>query len=419
MHNIKFKQDIIYIIIAILIIGGIYAVVQLINLYNKPSDYVLAKNGRITNYEQDVAYVVREEQLIDISNNEGEIQTKIFDNNRAKKGDVIAYFVQEKSEEQTAELKDIDSKIQELMKDVQLEYIQDIKNVENNLESNLYSLIEDKKNIYDLNNKKKGIDELLEKKVKLIAESSSKGSELKQLVNQRIALEKEISKNKVGIKTDKAGLISYRVDGYENTFTPNAFSMITTDTLKSVKYSTDQLIPISSNQVKIINNFYAYLIVVSKSEESKALKLNDTVRYTIDNNFNNLSKATVDYIINEDDTRYIFIKTTDNIEKLAQYRKLSVKIVWWNYQGIKISKQAIFKDNIVSVDGKNLELDAVLVQNVNGYSRKVWIKLENQVGDDAIVDNYEDSELESLGVPKNEINGRKILNLYDKVLMQK
>lgn len=419
MHNIKFKQDIIYIIIAILIIGGIYAVVQLINLYNKPSDYVLAKNGRITNYEQDVAYVVREEQLIDISNNEGEIQTKIFDNNRAKKGDVIAYFVQEKSEEQTAELKDIDSKIQELMKDVQLEYIQDIKNVENNLESNLYSLIEDKKNIYDLNNKKKGIDELLEKKVKLIAESSSKGSELKQLVNQRIALEKEISKNKVGIKTDKAGLISYRVDGYENTFTPNAFSMITTDTLKSVKYSTDQLIPISSNQVKIINNFYAYLIVVSKSEESKALKLNDTVRYTIDNNFNNLSKATVDYIINEDDTRYIFIKTTDNIEKLAQYRKLSVKIVWWNYQGIKISKQAIFKDNIVSVDGKNLELDAVLVQNVNGYSRKVWIKLENQVGDDAIVDNYEDSELESLGVPKNEINGRKILNLYDKVLIKK
>ena len=400
-------------------LAGIFALMQLIRLYNQPAGYALAKNGRITNYEQDLAYVIREEELIDTSEFVGERQIHIYDNNRAAKSDVVAYFIQDNNDEQKKEINSIDAQIQEIMKGIQLEYSQDVKNVEKSLENNLYDLLKDKEKIHDLNNKKTAIDELLETKVKYIANSNGKGSELNDLVNKRVALEKEIAKNKVSVKADKAGLISYRVDGYEETLKPENFLNITVDMLKGIKSSTNQLIPISTDRIKIINNFYAYIVVVTKSEEGTALKLNDTVKYTLGNDLDSLSKATVDYIIKDGDTNYVFLRTTDNIEKLSLYRKLNVNIVWWDYQGIKLPNEAIYEDKILDAEGNIIQtLKAINIQGVTGYKKKVWIKVENQVGGFSIVSNYEDAELEELGLYKELINDRNRLNIYDKVLIE-
>ncbi|MBR3281321.1 MAG: hypothetical protein IKI57_05755 [Clostridia bacterium] len=398
---------------------GLFAVTQLVRLYNQPAGYALAKNGRITNYEQDIAYVIRDEELVDTSEYVGERQINIYDNNRAAQGDVIAYFIQENNDEQKKEINSIDLQIQEIMKGMQLEYSQDVKNVEKSLESNLYDLLKDKEKIHDLNNKKTAIDELLEKKVKYIASSNGKGSELNELVNKRMALEKEIAKNKVSVKASKAGLVSYRVDGYEESLKPEDFLNITVDMLKNIKSSTNQLIPITTDKIKIINNFYAYLVVVTKSEEGTSLKLNDTVKYTLGTDLNNLSKATVDYIIKDGDTKYVFLRTTDNIEKLSQYRKLNVNIVWWDYQGIKLPNEAIYDDEIKDAQGNITKtLKAISVQGVTGYKRKVWVKVDNQVGGFSIVSNFEDAELEELGLNKELIDDRNRLNLYDKVLIE-
>ena len=214
--------------------------------------------------------------------------------------------------------------------------------------------------------------------------------------------------------------MSYRVDGYEEELKPENFLDITVDMLKHIKSSTNQLIPISTDKIKIINNFYAYIVVVTKSEEGTGLKLNDTVKYTLGNDLNSLSKATVDYIIKDGDTKYIFLRTSDNIEKLSLYRKLNVNIVWWDYQGIKLPNEAIYDDPITNKEGDIIQnIKAINIQGVTGYKKKVWVKIENQVGGFSIVSNYEDDELEALGVSKELINDRNKLNLYDKVLIEK
>ena len=419
MLNQKIKQDIMYVLIAFLIVGLVLCIYQLINTLNDSKEYVIARNGRITNYEQDVAYIVREESLIEIGEYSGERQIVIPDNNRAAKGDIIASFALDDNQEIKKSINELDSKIQELISNVSIEYPQDIKSIENNLEINLYSILNDKNDIYNLNNKKKNIDELLEKKIKLVANESKKDSELSKLVDERIRLEKEMNKNKVNIKTDKAGLVSYRVDGYENILSPDSFSNITVDMLKKIKYSTNQLIPVSSNEIKIINNFYAYLIVVSNSEEVKGLNLNDVVKYSIDNNFNDLNRATVEYIINDEDTRYVFLKTTDNIEKLSQYRKLNVNLVWWNYQGTKVPENAVMNEEIKDENNELIaKLNYVNVQGTTGYIKKIWVKVENRAEGYAIIDNYSDDELLELGLPEEKLDGRNKLNLYDKVIIK-
>ena len=418
MISHKTKQDVVYVIIALLIIGGCYSVFKIIELYRTPTEYIIARNGRITNYEQDVAYVVREESLINTSKIEGERHILVLDNNRAAKGDVVASFTQGENEEIKKEINELDVQIQELMEGVQVETSQDIKSLEKNLESMIYTIISDKNDIYNLNNKKKAIDELLEKKVKLVANESSRGSELNKLVDQRIKLEKEYSKNQVNITTDTAGLVSYRVDGYENILKPDNFSSITVDMLRKIRFSTNQLIPVSSNEIKIINNFYSYIIVCSNSEECKKLNLNDVVKYTVNNNFNDLSRATVDYIINDGDYRYIFLRTTDNIEKLAQYRKISVNLVWWNYQGIKVPENAILREEVKDELGNTItDIDYVNVQGTTGYTKKIWVKVESKAGGYAIIENYKDNELTELGIPQDLVNDRSNLNLYDKVLL--
>ncbi len=414
----KARQDIIYIALAFLIIGGIYAFHAVSNLYNKPAEYALAQNGRITKFEQDVAYVIRDEMVLNTDGFQGERQIVVADNNRAAKGTVIASFSVDENKELREQISEIDNKIQEIMEDTEYEPSQDIKTVESSLESNIYSIISNRSDFFSIKNKKRTIDELLEKKIKLIADEAKNGSELKSLVNDRVSLEKEISKNKVDVKTDKAGLVSYRVDGYENLLTPHNFSDITIEQLKKIKYQTDQTVPTSSGKVKIINNFYAYLIVVSNSEEVKALNLNDTVKYTINNNFNNLSKGIVDYIINDGDYRYVFIKTEDNIEKLSQYRKLNVKLVWWNYQGIRVPDDAIFEEKIEMTSGDNDTVNYVNIKTGSGYIKKAWIKVEKSAEGFSIIDNYKDDELIELGIPKMDVNKRNSLNLYDEVVRQ-
>ena len=80
----------------------------------------------------------------------------------------------------------------------------------------------------------------------------------------------------------------------------------------------------------------------------------------------------------------------------------------------------IYDDTITSEKGDIIQtLKAINIQGVTGYKKKAWIKVENQVGGFSIVSNYEDAELEELGLSQDQINDRNRLNLYDKVLIEK
>ena len=419
MFSSKVKQDLIYIIIALVIIFLVYLAIQLKSYYNKPSGYVLTQNGTITSYEQDTAYILREESVIDTSSYSGDRQIVVQDNTRAAKGDIITYFIEDDNTDIKVQLAEVDKNIEEAMSEIQKDYSQEVKTVDKNIANSIYNVLKYKNTIYELNTKLSDTHDLLEERVKVIGETVNKNSTLSALVKDRMQLEKELSKNRTSVKAPSAGLVSYRVDGYEDQLRPDNFSNITVEYLNKIKYSTDQQIPISKNQIKIINNFDVYLIVVTNAESSEAQKLhlNDTIKFSLNNNFSTISKGTIEYIIKDGDKRYLFIKTKDDVETLSQYRKVSVNLVWWSLEGIKVSNENIAEETIVDEEGNEVAvLNYVNIQSSTGYVKKVWVKVLNSAGGASIVENYDEQELLDMGLDSSIVKGRSKLNLYDKVL---
>lgn len=413
------KQDVIYVVLSLSIILAVYVIFQFISLLQKPTNSVLVKNGRLTKYEEVVGYVIRDEEIIDTSNYNGERQMIITDASRVAKNEAIASYVDNNGEDFEGKINKLDIEIQTLMETQQIVYSADVKSIESSIQEEIYKILNNKENIYEIIQLKKNINQYLEKKANIVGDLSPTGSKLNTLIEERMKYENKLNNSKKDLKAKKSALVSYRVDGYENILTTNSFSKLTLEELEKIKVGINQSIPISEDKVKLVDNFYSYIVVPIKSEEGKALKLNDTVKICFDGDFSNYDKATVEYIIEEnDDTRLIVLGTSSNTEMLTQYRKVSFDIVWWNYQGLKVPNDAIYEKEIKNDITQEVyaKVKAVKLEDA-GYQKEVWVKVEKFVEDFAIIENYKDSELLEMGIPEDIVEDRYEISMYDDVVL--
>lgn len=412
------KQNLIYIIISCSIILIIYLIVQCILLFQKPTNSVLVKNGRLTNYEEVIGYVIREEEIIDTSSYAGERQMVITDASRVAKNATIASYISDDEDEIENKIAKLDIEIQNIMETQQTIYSADVKNIENDIQQKVYKIISLKNDVYDIAELKKEITKDLEKKASIVGELSPTGSKLNTLIEERMSYEKKLNNSKKDLNAEDAGLISYRIDGYENVLTPNSFSKLTISDLKNIEVAVNQIIPINEEKVKMINNFYTYLAVPIKSEKGKELQLNDSVKISFDGDFSNYDKATVEYIIEENNERLIILKTTSKVEMLTQYRKISFDIIWWNYEGLKVPNNAIYEKQIINDTTGEVYANVKAVKiDAPGYEKEVWVKVENFVEDFSIIENYEDEELLEMGIPEDIVDDRYEISMYDDVIL--
>lgn len=412
------KQNFVYVMLSVIIILSVYVLFQCIMLLRKPTNSMLVKNGRLTNYEEVVGYVIREEELIDVSSYTGKRQIVISDASRVAKNETIVSYISDDQNELEEKIAELDVEIQKLMETQQIIYSADVKSIESDIQNNVYQILAVKNNIYDIKQLKKEITKNLEKKASIVGELSPTGSKLNSLIADRIEYEKQLNDSKKDLKAEKASLISYRIDGYENILTPNSFSKLTINDLEKIKLGVNQVIPIDDNQIKRINNFYCYLAVPMDSVESKELQLNDTVKISFDGEFSNYDRANVEYILEEDDKRLVILKITNNIEELVEYRKVSFDIIWWNYEGLKIPNSAIYEKEIKNeVTGQvYAKINAIKVQGA-GYQKEVWVTIKKTVEDFSIVENYEDEELLTIGIPEEMVDERYEVSMYDEVIL--
>ena len=412
------KQNIVYIALSVSIILIIYIIFQCILLLRKPTSSMLVKNGRLTNYEEVIGYVIREEDLIDVSEYTGERQIVITDASRAAKNSTIVSYISDEEEEIEKRISELDVEIQNIMETQQIVYSADVKSIENDIQNKIYSILTSKDNIYEIAALKKEITKDLEKKASIVGELSPTGSKLNTLVEERMSYEKKLNDSKKDLKAEKAALISYRIDGYENILTPNSFSKLTVSDLENVKVGVNQVIPIDEEKIKMVNNFYTYLAVPMKSDESKLLSLNDTVKLSFNGDFSNYEKANVEYILDEGDTRLVILKTSSEVEMLTQYRKLSFDVIWWNYEGLKVANNAIYEKQIANeLTGEIYATVKAVKLAEAGYQKEVWVKVEKYVDDFSIIENYDDEELIALGIPEDMVDDRYEISMYDEVIL--
>lgn len=413
------NQTAIYVVLSIILIMIIYGFVQLILFLKQPTNSTLVRNGTLVESEEVVGYVIRDEYIVDTSAYAGIANIVVNDENRVAKGGTIISYVSSDQEKLLSKISELDIKIQEAMDNKPNSYSPDVKSLETSIQENLYQVLTKKHDVYEVYEYKTTINKDIEKKAKIVGELSPAGSQIKELINERLEYERELNKSNQELISDRAGLVSYRIDNYENILTPDSFSSLSIAELEKIKINVGQVIPIDTSKVKIVNNFECYVAVPMDSEKSKELGLNSTVKLRFSNTGDDYIKSTVKYISDEEDGRRLVIfKVTTNTEELTKYRKINLEVIWWSDTGLKIPNEAIRYETLLDPNTNEKIVTLPTVTTIEStYQEDVWVKIVRNTDKFSIVENYTDDELLEMGLTEEMISGRNEIQMYDEIIV--
>lgn len=378
----------------------VYLIFNTVNLMMSPPDTFMVEEGVLNLKETADAYVIRNEVVLQGNNYKNGMERVIVEGKRVAKGEpVFRYYVNGENTIKN-EIAEIDKKIAEAQKKGNTPYSTDIEVLKNRVKA-LEEKIYQTNNVEEINNYKKEMEDYSYKMLTILG--SQPDSYLKDLFDQKTACMKKLTDGAEEVASNYSGTVSYRVDNLENIFTTTDFSYLKKSFLDGLNLKSGQLIETSNEKGKVITEFSSYLAIEMNSETSKNANIGDKVKIEldVDNRFN----AEIVAINEDEDCRIIIFKINDLPEKLINYRKVTLNIIWWESSGLKIPKSAIIEE-----DGKKY-----VERNRSGYSAKVLVKVLKENDSYAIVDKYTNSELQEMGYSMEEIQNIYILKQYDKI----
>lgn len=406
-ENVNNRRIIIYVAFILMLIYLIYAVYLLVK---EPTNKVTVEKSTLYLEETNIGYVIRNEQVVKGNNYKNGMEQIKSEGEKTAKGESIYRYYSRNEDELKQQISELDAKIQEVSKG-QTEALSssvklsDVKLLENQLDEKIEELskMTDVSKIIEY---KKQINDITTKKAKLSGETSAAGTYLKQLYTQRTTLEEQLNSGAEYINAPISGIVSYKVDGLEETLTPNNFSTLSKEFLESLKLKTGQLIATNDECGKIIDSSECYIATISNSEEAKNAELEDKVQIRLANN--KVIDATIVYISQENEEETLIILEIDKqIAELANYRKISFDLIWWSSTGLKVPNQAIVEEN-----GLNY-----VVRNRAGYLSKILVNVTRKNEKYSIVSNYDTDELKELGFTSDEIKLMKSISIYDELIL--
>ena len=399
----KQKKKILLSIILIAIL--VYVIYTLYLLIKQPTDVFTVEKGNLYLEETDVGYVIRDEQVVKGENYKNGMEQIIAEGEKASKDEAIFRYYSSNEENLKKKIEELDIKIQDAMSKDMSYSNPDIKIIENQIDEKMQNInkITDSAKLEEY---KKEINSLISKKAKIAGENSPQGSYLKQLIEERKQYESQLNSGAEYVTAPKSGIVSYKVDGLEETLTPDCFSELSKEYLESLNLKTGKVIATSAECGKIVDNFYCYIVTISNSENAKNAKVGDKVKIRLSNN-EEIPAEIVNIANESEDERLIMLKVEKQIVELTNYRKITFDLIWWSAKGLKVPNQAI-----VNVDNLNY-----VVRNRAGYLSKLLVKVTNVGENYSIVEPYESDELKEMGYSNEEISKYKKITLYDEILL--
>lgn len=379
---------------------------NIIALFINPTDTFMIDNGKISSSDRSVGYIIREEKLFQGENYNNGISQIKSEGQRVAKGDPIFRYYTNNEETLVKKIAELDLQIQDALEQNQNNiYSSDISAIDSQIEEKLKKAFGNNK-LSQITEYKKEINTALTKKAKLTGELSPAGSYIKELILKRSEYEEELNSGAEYIEATVSGVVSYRVDGLEEDLTINNISEITEEYLKSLKSKTGETIPTSDECGKIVNNYYCYIATVVDSEEAKEVKVNDTLQIMLSTGDEVKAKI---YQISEQKSGDILIifKIDDCVEELINYRKISIDIIWWSANGLRVPNSSIAQKDGMSY----------IVRKRVGYSDDIFVKVLKEAENYSIIENYTSLELKELGYSTQEIANMKTISLYDEILL--
>ena len=388
--------------VSLIIIGYLAYTIYL--LIKEPTNVFTVEEGKLYQEETDIGYVIRNEKVAKGQNYKNGMEQIISEGERASTNENIFRYYSVNEESLKQKIVELDSKVQEVMANDLSLLTADMKLLENQIDEKVKN-INKITDVSKLTEYKKEIDNLITKKEKIAGESSPKGSYLRQLIEERKKYESELNSGAEYVKAPISGVVSYRVDGLEETLTPENFGSLSKQYLESLNLKTGKIVATSEECGKVIDNFTCYIATITSSEEAKQATVGQKIKIRLSNNTE--ISAQITNIIEENDERLIILKLNKQVEELIKYRKITFDLIWWDSTGLKVPNQAIVKENDLNY----------VVRNRAGYLSKILVKVNKQGDKYSIVDSYSNEELKEIGYTDTEIANYRKISLYDEILI--
>ena len=404
----KHKKKIIMLILLCIIIYIAYMVIQLVE---NPTDTVYVEMGQIQQEESAVGYIIRDETVLKGKNYKNGIEQIKTEGEKVAKDQEIFRYYSNNEGNLVKKIQDLDKKIDEAMNNKENTVLpSDTKLLQQQIDTKIYDLYGES-DLTKIKESKQEINNNMTKIAKITGEKSPAGSYLKKLIDQRSKYENQLNSGSEYLTATRSGVVSYRVDGYEDILTPDDFSKYTKQFLNDLNLKTGQIIPSSSESGKIIDNYYAYIVTVLDSENAKNIEVGDSVKIRLPSGTE--TEATIEYKLKEDSDYVLTLRIEENISELIEYRKISFSIIWWSDTGMKIPNSAI------SYENKNNNEIAYVTRKRIEYEDKILIKILKSNDRYSVVTNYTSGELKELGYSSEEIRNMPNISIYDEILINK
>lgn len=399
------------IIIIALLIVIIYAIIMVIRLLKNPTSTFLVEKGQIYQEETATGYIIRDEQVIKGENYKNGMAQIKTEGERVAKGEAIFRYYSNGEETLVKKIEALDSKIDEAMKNNNDVLPGDTKVLENQITQKIEN-VHNESDLQKIKEIKKEMTTDITKKAKIAGDYSPAGSYLKKLIDERSGYERSLNSGAEYIVAPESGVVSYRVDGFEEILTTKNFSNISKDFLESLNLKTGQIVATSDESGKVINNYECYIATCLNSEYANSAELGDTVKLKLPSG-NEVNAEIVQTNVQNENNVVIVFKIEKCVEELIGYRKISFDVIWWSYSGNKIP------NNAIQYEQKGENKVAYVIRTRAGYEDKILVKELKSNGKYTIVSDYTSQELEELGYLSDEIKSRKTLSIYDEILINK
>lgn len=397
----KSKKIIAIILVTIIVIYIAYAIYLLIV---NPTDTYIIKQGAISQEDATTAYIIRNEIVIKGENYENGIYSIVSEGEKVAKADSIYRYYSDSEKDISIKINELDYKIQELLEKENniTPPSADIKAIENQIEGKLKT-VRTLTNIQEIIEYKNNINNLMSKKIKFMGDSTE-NSEIKKLIKERNSYEENLKNGAKYITAPMSGVISYRIDGLEEKLSKDNFSTITGDFLNNMDLRTGQIIAVSSECGKVIDNFRCYIAVTMNSNKAMEAKIGDNILLRISNEE---TDAKIVHINEESGKRTIIFEINKMTEELINHRKIAVDVIWWSESGLKVPNQALIEENGLYY----------VMRNKAGIETKILVKLIRQTDKFSIISSYSLKDLQKIGYSENEIKNYRKINNYDEILI--
>ncbi len=378
---------------------------SIFSLITKNESTYIVRYGNISKEESLSGLVIREENVVSVPENVGSVslQKIITEGKRIAEGENVYKFYTNDETDINKRIDDLNTQIQNEIANSDEKLVSIDTKLYDEQISSILKKISLPNDVQTIEEYKKNLDDLMSKKAQEMGKISSKESKLKDLVNQKTELEKQLDSASKFIKSERSGIVSYRIDGLEDKITSDDLSIYTEKYINELGLSNGQIVSTVENKGKIVNNFVSYIAVTSKSEEAQNAKVKQKLYVELPNG-KVINARIVQINSNSEKSKTIIIKINQGIEDLLIYRKVNFNIIWWNDNGFKIPNSALIEDNGLHY----------VIKTRNGYSNLVLVKLDNQSDYYSIVSNYSTSEIKELTNVLDKANTS--LTLYDQIL---